>query len=314
VAVDVTRRVGGARPALRFDCPTCGAAVSSPPRPTNALHCPGCGASYPVEDGIVLLGERPTDDDPNQPDEYYSLMVEIEPRHFWFEARSRLIRATLAEALGSLDGRSVLDVGCGTGYVLGDLDKAGMITCGIDMHLECLRYARERSDGAILCASAHHLPFDSQFDAALLCDVIEHVDDDVAVLRTAAQAVRPGGVVLVTVPAHRWLWSALDDVAVHKRRYERDALRAALLAAGLTRPTVRHFNALLTPLQLLQRLMLRRQSIATAEDRERVVRRAMRVPPAPLNALLRLAGWVDIPLSRVGLPFGPSLIGLATRA
>src|SRR5204862_5299850 len=136
---------------------------------------------------------------------------------------------------------------------------AGMATCAIDVQLDCLRCARERTRGPVLWGSAHRLPFERQFDVALLCDVIEHLDDDVGALREAAQALRPGGVLLVTVPAHAWLWSTLDDVSGHKRRYARRTLRRAIVAAGLEPQIVRHFNALLTPIQALQRLLARRQ-------------------------------------------------------
>lgn len=295
-----------------FLCLSCRQAVITPAQPLEPIVCQKCGRTYAVDDGIVLLDDRRVSDDTAQPEDY-SILIETEPRHFWFAARNALIQATLEETLGPLAGRSVLDVGCGTGFVLGALDRAGMSTCAIDVLLECLRYARHRTRGTVLRGSGFDLPFEAQFDAALLCDVIEHLDDDIGALREARRALRPGGVLLVTVPAHAWLWSALDDVSGHKRRYNRRGLRRTLAEAGLDVKVVRYFNSLLMPLQFLQRLLIRGRQVATQTDREHIIRASMRIPPQPLNAAFDLLTRADVPLGRMGVPFGSSLVATAVR-
>jgi 2-polyprenyl-3-methyl-5-hydroxy-6-metoxy-1,4-benzoquinol methylase len=298
---------------MAFLCLECGGRVPLiEGLPDGSLPCTSCGRVYARKAGVVVVSEG----DPSatdQPDEYYPLMVDIESRHFWFGARANLIIATLREAMGSLAGRSVLDIGCGTGFVLAALERAGMRGCGLDIHRTGLHFARQRVRGPIVCSSAQQPIFGPQFDVALLCDVIEHVHDDVGLLRAAGQTLRPGGLVLVTVPAYPRLWTALDDVSAHKRRYVRGSLTKALQAAGLEITLVRYFNTLLFPVQVLQRSLHRSSPIATAADRERVVRQAMRVPPAPLNAVLKVAAWADLPLRRLAPPFGASLIAVARR-
>src|SRR5205085_2027009 len=128
-----------------------------------------------------ILGDADHRDD--YPDEAYALLAAVERKHFWFKQRNRLILSTLREAIGQLAGRSALDVGCGTGFVTAAIEGSGMMTCGIDMHLGGLRYARPRVRGPLMCTGATAMPFVSTFDVALLCDVIEHAADDVAVLR-----------------------------------------------------------------------------------------------------------------------------------
>jgi 2-polyprenyl-3-methyl-5-hydroxy-6-metoxy-1,4-benzoquinol methylase len=258
-----------------------------------------------------MLGE-PGDAADDYPEDVCDILANFEPYHFWHRGRNRLVISTLREVLGPLQGRSVLDVGCGTGYVLQALDAAGMLTCGLDMHLAALRYARRRTRGLIVCETATRMPFAGQFELALLCDVIEHTPDDVAVLRETRRALQPGGRVLITVPAHSFLWSVVDDVSGHKRRYSRSMLRQAMEQAGLNVKLIRYFNSLLVPMQLAQRQLLQRRP--TKQDHLTILRQGLRPPPEPLNALLYFSTFADLPLSRLGVPFGSSLIAVGELA
>ena len=300
--------------ALTMDCVACGRPVPLPQYDGTdgdaPLACPGCGHRYARRGGIVLVEDRPTDD---MPDDFYDILAETEPRHFWFGTRNKLILATMRAALGPLAGRTVLDVGCGTGFVTSALERAGMRAVGIDMHEVGLRFARPRMRGPLLCATATTLPFKDQFDVAMLCDVIEHCPDDVVVLRDTGRAIRPGGSVVVTVPAHQALWTSVDDISGHKRRYDAAMLRAAIERAGLHVRLVRYFNALLLPIQVAQRLGMRKQATVTYADRERIARQSLTIPPAPINRLLAAATGADVLLSRLPVTAGSSLIAIARR-
>lgn len=245
------------------------------------------------------------------PGDVYSLLAEIEPYHFWFSGRNAVITALLRRSIGPLAEHKVLDIGCGTGFVLAALEQAGMEVCGLDMHLSGLRYARQRAEGLLFCQSATRIPFAKQFDVVTLCDVIEHTPDDSAVLREAQRALKKNGVVLVTVPANPNLWTKVDEASGHKRRYTKQTLRQAMERAGLCITTVRYFNILLLPLQRLQRQLQARAS-KVGEDSLEIFRRSLRVPPSPFNQLFRLAMAADIPLSRLPFPFGASLIAIGT--
>lgn len=290
----------------------CGACAGRVPfgAQNEAPRCPACGRTYDWQDGILVLGSEAAAAD--YPEAVYELLYAVEPRHFWFRARNRAVLAALREAIGELRGRSVLEVGCGTGYVLQGLEAAGMRGCGLDMHMEGLRYARRRTGSLLVCESAARVPFEGQFDAVSLCDVIEHDDDDVALLRSAAAALRPGGAVLVTVPAQPSLWTRVDEAWGHKRRYTRASLRIAMRSAGLKVVLLRHFFVLLYPLHALQRRLIREEDGA---DRTLVLtRQALRPPPPPLNQMLALLAAADSVFGRFPLPFGTSLIAVARRA
>ena len=103
------------------------------------------------------------------PAEGAQFVAEVEDKHFWFSARAALIQQHLQDELGSLHQKSVLDIGCGTGYVLGVLEKAGMVPTGCDMHQAALDLARRRTTGELICIDANELK-GSDFDSALLCD------------------------------------------------------------------------------------------------------------------------------------------------
>src|SRR5439155_22020370 len=107
--------------------------------------------------------------------------------------------------------------GCGTGLVLAELEQVGVRTCVLDMHIGRLRDARARIVGDLLCGNSLAELFPPEFETILLCDVIEHVDDDVALLQNAGQALIPGGHLVLTVPALPQLWTAVDDASGHKR-------------------------------------------------------------------------------------------------
>ena len=254
----------------------------------------------------------PPADDRDYPETLVRLVADVETRHFWFAARNAVILATMRRTLGALPGRRLLDVGCGTGFVLAALEAAGMEVTGIDMHASSLGLARARVRGPLVLSTATDLPFFADFDVVTLFDVIEHVEDDAGVLREAQRVLAPGGAVIVTVPAGPDLWTAYDEVTGHKRRYDRDMLRRTIERAGLVPAYVGYFNVLPLVAQVLQR-RLATPKRSGAGDVVSIVRQALRVPPAPVNALLGLSVRLEAPLRALPWIRGGSLIAVATR-
>jgi 2-polyprenyl-3-methyl-5-hydroxy-6-metoxy-1,4-benzoquinol methylase len=234
------------------------------------------------------------------PAEGAQFVAEVEDKHFWFSARAALIQQHLEDELGSLRAKSVLDIGCGTGYVLGVLEKAGMVPTGCDMHQAALEFAKRRTTGELICIDANELK-GSDFDCALLCDVIEHADDDLGLLKVAGATVRKGGTVLVTVPAHQWLWTPVDDMSGHKRRYTYTTLHDVMQRSGLVDVKTFYFNRLLMPIQALRKVQMRGM-----QDDQKIRDAALVLPPAWFNKLMAMAMKVD-PLFWRRLP-GASLI------
>jgi SAM-dependent methyltransferase len=273
------------------------------------VRCGACTASVAIENGVVMLTPPATDQD--YPQELVDLVAAVEERHYWFSSRNEVIVSTMRDVLGDLTGQRAVDIGCGTGFVMRALERAGIAAVGIDMHQVALSYARNRVRGPLFLSTATTLPFLREFDIATLFDVIEHVADDVALLVEARAVLRAGGHVVVTVPAGPRLWTTYDEVIGHKRRYDRDVLISALTRAGLRVRYVSYFNTALFLAGAVRQSPRRRPDVArNAVD---IVRRALRVPPAPINTLLRLSVKAEAPLRRLSWVRGGSLIAIAQR-
>jgi SAM-dependent methyltransferase len=236
-------------------------------------------------------------------------MFDLEDSYWWFVARRELVRALLVRHRPAGEGMRVLDVGCGTGATLKALSALGTVV-GIDRSAEALRYCRQRGSKRLALGKGEELPIASEcIDVVLALDLLEHIEDDGGAARELARVLRPGGVLVVTVPACAALWSEHDEALDHVRRYGAPRLRRILLNAGLRIEKLSHvITALLVPvaaLRLAQRLLPRRKGAP---------RTAFILPPAGVNRLLiwllRLEQrWLE----RFDLPAGVSLVAVARK-
>lgn len=184
---------------------------------------------------------------------------------------------------------------------------------GVDIDAEAIAYCLERGLKDVRLGEAAKLPFaDGSFDLVTCLDVVEHLDDDTAALREMRRVLRPGGHLLVTVPAHPFLWGDQDEVNLHKRRYVADQLRERLIASGYTVVRLSYMNAVLFPpiaaVRMLRRLERRlRPRLPVQSD--------FRYPaPGPVNfALGHVFGAEGPILRRMDIPFGVSLFALAQK-
>lgn len=221
---------------------------------------------------------------------------EIEDEHWWYRGRRQVIRNELA-ALPLNRPLEILDAGCGSGRNMVDLADFGNVT-GLELAEASVAKARSRRVGEIVQGSLlEPLPFaDGRFDLAVSFDVIEHLDDDRHALRELRRVVRPGGLLLLTVPAYQWLWSEHDVVNHHRRRYTRSTLEIAAHHAGWRTVATTHFNGLLLPAAVAHRALLRLRSrgaengAAAVSDLERTPAFLNRLLEAPLQLEARLIG------------------------
>jgi SAM-dependent methyltransferase len=208
--------------------------------------------------------------------------------------------------------RQILDVGCGTGTMLTYLASYGRAQ-GVDIDEEAVGYCHERGVKDVRLGAAADLPFDNDsFDLVTALDVVEHLDDDAAALREMGRVLRPGGYLLVTVPAHRFMWGDQDEVNMHKRRYVAAELRERFAAMGFDVLRVSYMNALffapIAGIRLLRRLQRRLQPRTAPKSDFRFA------VPRRLNSLLALMFGAEAPIiRRVDIPFGVSIMGLARK-
>jgi SAM-dependent methyltransferase len=185
-------------------------------------------------------------------------MLQLDDRHWWYRGRRRIIRSEL-DRLPLPAGGRVLDAGCGSGRTLEELGPYGEVH-GIELDPGAAEVARARGRGEVQIGRLEELPWeDASFDLITCLDVIEHTPDDRVTLRELRRVTRPGGFLLVTVPAYQGLWSMHDVANHHYRRYSRSRLRAAAGESGWRTVRMTSFNGLLLAPAAAVRLAERRR-------------------------------------------------------
>src|SRR6266849_6181158 len=198
----------------------------------------------------------------------YSIMYEVEGKHWWFTGRRHIIAGFVERAcrdLGKLRPR-ILDVGCGTGANLQMLSKFGVAE-GVDVSPEALEFCHARGLSRVRQGAAENLSFeDASFDLVTGLDVVEHLDDDLAGLTEMRRVLRPGGYALLFVPAFNFLWGVQDDISHHRRRYTLAGLQQSVRAAGFEVERATYANITFFAPILLGRLLMRATGFRPASE------------------------------------------------
>jgi SAM-dependent methyltransferase len=231
----------------------------------------------------------------------YDHMAEVEERHWWFRARLEIVQGLLSKHVRPGFG---FDCSCGTGMTLSNLPQ--WVQIGADLNTIALAHSRARGLQSLFRGDLTRLPVnDKAFDLVTSLDTLEHIEDDATALSEIYRVLKPGGFVLMTVPAHPWMYSSHDRALHHVRRYRRDELREKVLGARFEIRVLRWINVLLFPPVALLRLISGDKYVAASDTDN--------VPPAPLNWLLYQAFAVERRLSWLPAPTGVSLVCLASR-
>jgi len=274
-----------------------------------AWTCPRCAAAPALESGCLVFAPELCAGDGSDATYRFDDLLAAESRHFWFRARTALVMWALQRYF--CEAKSLLEMGCGTGYVLDCLVQArpDMVFAGSDVLTDGLRHARARLPRvSFLQMDGRRIPFESEFDVIAAFDVIEHIEEDRAVLAELFRAVRPGGGILLTVPQHAFLWSSVDEFSGHKRRYSRRELLDKVRAAGFDVLRATSFFSILLPLLAVSRWS-KPKSVSELDPAAE-----LRVHPAVNWGLDRLLA-LERAFIRAGasLPMGGSLLLAARR-
>ena len=247
----------------------------------------------------------------------FQQLAAVEDRHFWFQARNHLIFKMSKKLVSALaPGYRVLEVGCGTGNVLRVLRQAcpdGTVV-GLELWFDGLRFAQQRSAGPLVQGDVRHCPFGKPFDLIGMFDVLEHVPEDLETLRALREALTPGGCLMLTVPAHQYLWSYFDEAAHHCRRYSAREIRARMVEAGFQVEFLSQFMSCIFPLVWLFRKVRAQPRRPRPSDVKTLALTEFRVVPVINGLLTALLKLETFWLSRgYRLPIGTSLIAVARR-
>lgn len=284
-------------------CIQCGATFAPAPA------CPSCGARDALIDGFPAYAPDMADEGGGFKPESFELLARLEAGNFWFEVRNEIVEWALRRYAPTTE--RMLEIGCGTGFVLSRLASSfpNARLLGTEIFAAGLPHAARRVPGVDFAQmDARRIPFESEFDTVGAFDVLEHIPEDEVVLAQIHKALKPGGVLVLTVPQHPWLWSQADDYAVHQRRYTAAEMHRKLRDAGFSILRSSSFVSVLLPAMALARFRQRKAGPDYDPTQE------MRLP-AWLNAAMAACMRFELQLMRLGLdwPAGGSRLVVAQK-
>lgn len=236
----------------------------------------------------------------------FEQMAQLDQRHWWFTARRRILAELIERVAKPPKDARILELGAGTGHNLPMLARFGRVEASeldpIARDLASQRLGAEVKEAALPDLSM--FPVDS-YDLIALLDVLEHVPDDKASLASIMTRLKPGGALLVTVPANPWMWTAHDVAHHHHRRYRKQQLARLAKEAGYEIDLLSPFNSLLFPPIAAVRLAGKLTGKDDSDDA---------MPGELVNRTLdTIFGFEKSLIGRVPMPFGVSLVAVLRR-
>jgi SAM-dependent methyltransferase len=271
---------------------------------------------YKVIDGIKCYNPDSAITNDYYPPGAFEELFTLEQNNFWFMARNRLIIHLFKKFMPHGNaGLKTLEIGCGTGYVLRGLKQfSNLKLFGAEIFLQGLSFASKRlPDVEFFQLDATKQQFVSEFDIICTFDVLEHIEEDEITIKNIYTALKEGGLFFISVPRHRFMWSAIDELSNHKRRYSKKEMAAKLKKAGFSVLFTSSFVFSLFPFMAASR-MLNRKTLPKNKDNSENLLHELKISK-PLNSLFYLFMLIDEMLIKIGfrLPYGGSLIVVAKK-
>jgi SAM-dependent methyltransferase len=242
--------------------------------------------------------------------DFYFQYAAVEDKHWWFVGRREILNRVICQ-LKLPENAKILEAGCGTGGNLRMLSRHGQVAAMELDEIAC-QFANQRQVTEVRLGSLpHRIPFTDEYDLIVAFDVIEHLDDDNSALLALRSHLKPGGYLVITVPAYKFLWSHHDDINHHKRRYRLQGLISVVRKANFTLRYGSYFNTLLFPLVAGVRLL---QKLLRIENKSNGSSSDLALPSQPINQFLSILFASERHfMGKIRLPFGVSALIVAQK-
>ncbi|MFA6449286.1 MAG: class I SAM-dependent methyltransferase [bacterium] len=286
-------------------CPLCGKELAES---AESYICGGCGKVYRVNNGTPDLAASQEEGQGGFKEEFFDEFHEKERTNFWHNGRKNIIYNLIRKY--SKPGGRLIELGCGSGNIIEFLNRRGIPIEGGDIFQKAIEYAKKKFPAKFYRLDLNELPFREEFDAIGLFDALEHIEDDSKALRNIRRGLKKDGLLYITVPAGKNLWSNYDEFYCHKRRYDKSELEAKLGEAGFEVVKMSFYVFFLYPAVYLTRKHSARYKNSKAELNKSD---AVDAPPV-INSVLSAIMMIEALIIRyVNLPIGSSLIAVAKK-
>ncbi|HBG26852.1 MAG: hypothetical protein A2Y10_07700 [Planctomycetes bacterium GWF2_41_51] len=242
----------------------------------------------------------------------YDEIFKMEQKHWWFCAKRKIVLSLIKKYLPLNSPEKdikVYDLGCGCGMMLMDLSKCGYNALGFESNNLALEYCRKRGVKAFNSEITQKIELnDNSADCVTLLDVLEHVEDEKKVLSEVFRILKPGGLLICTVPAYQWLWTRRDEFHHHKKRYNKnDIIKLFKSFSQCNVILASYINCFLFPIALCERFIRKKFSPSASGD--------LSLPKFGINAILKNIFSLErfFLKNNISLPFGLSVIAIIQK-
>lgn len=280
---------------------------------TGEYFCEYCNQMYPIVAGIPSFVDQNMTFDSFEASSF-EFLFQMEQRHFWHVGRREIILDVLRRNIPNLGRSRMLEIGCGNGSVLAFLKQNGIDIEGGDIFLEALNFCRKRAGSvALYQIDILALPFSDEFDIIGAFDVLEHIENDEKALAEINIALKERGYLILTVPAHKFLWSRHDVASHHRRRYSKAELLAKLEHCGFTVNKVTYYMLFLFPVLVAMRLLSKTFRNKKHKKDDIPISLERKTIPVINNVFLACLRLEKCLIRHLNLPLGASILVVAVK-
>ncbi len=287
-------------------CPKCNNKLSTNNR---SWFCCRCSFNVVKEDGIIIFNRYVSNFEDYHPLGLDILFKADEEKHFWFKNRRNIIKSIFERYVGK--NETIIEIGAGTGFIASEIYKNGYNIAVGDIYKHGLKYIKNFGIKNLFQFDLMNPPFKEHFDVVCLFDVLEHIEDDSLAIKNIHRILKTNGKIIVTIPAHMWLWSRHDAISYHKRRYEIKKIKNLFVENKFDFLVAKSFFVTILPFLYLRHLIKRdNQSPVTDEE---IKKYKISINPIINFVLDKISFFESILFNILSPPFGSSIIAVGRK-